>query len=83
MKFNQKMLAVAKDKKYDLQACYASAELFNEMLKKVLTDELESAIIRSESGDILNSPNYLAVHADLIGYRKGLRYVLNLLDQGT
>lgn len=83
MKINQKMMAAAADKKYDIKLLYASAENFNEILKKVLTDEIESAIIRGESGEILNSPNYIAAHAELIGYRKALRFVTGLLNQGN
>lgn len=83
-RFDSRLMRVAREQKVDLRINYTAAEIFNNLLKKVLTDELESAILRSESGDILNSPNYQAAHADLIGYRKGLRFALKLLEnQGT
>lgn len=46
---------------------------------QVLTNELERAILLSESPENLNSPNPLAVLADLHGYRRGLRAAIKLL----
>jgi len=56
-----------------------SSKFLREMLIKVLTEEIESAIIHDESVDLLESPNALATLARSLGYRKGLRHCIDLL----
>lgn len=48
----------------------------------VLTNELNSALIKAEGGEFLSSPNYAALVADNAAYRRALRFAINLLDKG-
>lgn len=63
----------------ELSDLYKNAKIIRELLAGVLTSEVESAILRTESREILNCPNALASIADLHGYRRGLRFALGLL----
>jgi len=57
-----------------------SSKNLREILIKVLTDEIESAILSDESVDIYKNPNALALVADHRGYRRGLRHCIKLLE---
>lgn len=59
---------------------WRSSQIVRKAICGVLTKELESAIIESESGKNLDSPNALAVYADQLAYRRALRFALKLLD---
>jgi hypothetical protein len=58
---------------------FKEARYIREAIVRVLTNELEGAILQSESRDRLNGPNALADHQDLMGYRRGLRHAIKLL----
>lgn len=53
--------------------------LIRQAVVKVLTKDLEHAILQSESREVWNSPNPLADLADLHAYRRGLRAAIKLL----
>ena len=58
---------------------WKQAVLVRAKLVEVLTKDLDRAILLSESPENVNSPNPLAVLADLHGYRRGLRAAIKLL----
>lgn len=80
MRVNAKMLAKARDEKVDLVQHIEAAATLLKINKKVLTDELESAILRSELEENINTPDFSITQANLLGYRKGLRYALSLIE---
>ena len=80
MKVDQRLVrGLDSEDKELLLSSIRSSKFLREMLIKVLTDELESAIIRDESVDLLESPNALATLSRSLGYRKGLRHCIDLL----
>ena len=60
-----------------VKTIYASSTDFRIILKKVLTEELESLIIKAEGEDIASEHHKLA---HLAGQRLSLRSVLKLLE---
>lgn len=52
---------------------------FRDVVNGVLTEQIDLAIIKAEDPVLLKSPNYLAEHAHLAGYRRGLRAAIELL----
>lgn len=84
LRFDSRLLRIAKERKVDLPLNYNAAEVFVEIAKKVLTNEIESATIRGESEEMSKVPDYAVSQADLNGYKRGLRHALKLLEtQGT
>jgi len=79
-KYNSRIVRQAKENNVDLKLSFESAQTFTNILKKVLTDELESAILKSESEENIKCSDFVAAQANLLGYRKGLRYALSLLN---
>ena len=69
------------DKKLVLSEYRASKNL-REMLVRVLTESVDSAIIGDESVDLYKNPNALAEIANSRGYRRGLRQAIKLLEEG-
>lgn len=55
------------------------AEPLIKIYERVLTKELNDAIIRDEDKDLTDSPNYGITLADSMGYRRGLRHAIKLL----
>lgn len=70
---------VPKDEQEEWTLRFTNAKIVRETLAKVLTDEIEADILRVEAPETLASPNALAVVADSMGYRRGLRHALKLL----
>lgn len=70
----------------DPREAEAMAQLYNsslpirELLVSLLTKELESSILLSDSAEYLDSPNALAKVADQSGYRRGLKRAIKLLS---
>jgi len=67
------------EKLEEFNAAFRSCSPIRQALVKVLTKDLENAILQSESRDRLNGPNALADLSDLMGYRRGLRLAIKLL----
>lgn len=63
----------------DFIAIRALAEPLLNILQKVLTNELERAIISSEDEGLTKLPDYGIIQADKQGYRRGIRHALRLL----
>lgn len=63
----------------ELLARFKNAAIVRECVVKVLTKELDHAIIKSESEEVLDSPNALAVLSRLAGKREALRDCIRLL----
>lgn len=58
-----------------------SSKYLRNILTRVLTNELDRAILSINGEDTLNSPNYLGKIADNQGYQRGLRKAIDLLSQ--
>lgn len=58
---------------------WKNSTVVRQAITKVLTKELDDAIIQSESKEVYELPNALAKLADLHAYRRGLRAAINLL----
>ena len=63
----------------DLHARWNNSRHIRELLARALTKSLDSAILQSESSEVLASPNALAVLSDLNGYRRACREAIRLL----
>lgn len=80
MRVNAKMLAAARQEEVDIVSHLEAAQTLLKIIKKVLTEDLESAILRSELEENINTPDFAVTQANLLGYRKGLRYALSLIE---
>lgn len=59
-----------------IQSMMANSKTIRNLLRKVLTQELDSAIVKSESIVLGESPELLPKLADLQGYRRALRFAI-------
>lgn len=57
------------------------SKYFREIIKKVLTSKLESAILSLSGEQLTLSPNYAISIADSLGYQRALRECINLIEQ--
>lgn len=60
-----------------------TAKPVREAVVAVLQTELDRSVAESEKREQLDSPNYVAALADLMGYRRGLRTTIDLLTNGV
>lgn len=79
-RFDHRLIAgLTEDEVGEFAGRWKNASLVRQAAAQVLTKELERVILLSESPENVNSPNPLAVLADLHGYRRGLRTAIKLL----
>lgn len=71
---------VTKEDKEEYEKLYNSCKWIREKLSQVLTKELECAIMESERAELYHSANFVLQQCDRIGYRRGLRRALSLLN---
>lgn len=64
---------------HDLVEMIKNCSMVRQRVTNVLTKARENAIIQSEDKKNLESPNYVGVLADLAGFRRGLRFAIDLL----
>lgn len=62
-----------------IQDLMTNSKTIRNELRKVLTRELDSAILQSESLVLSNSPELLGKLCDLQGYRRALRFAMSIL----
>lgn len=80
VRFDRRLLVgLDEDGVQELAIRFKSSQQVRDAIKGALTKEIDSAILCSESREVLNSPNALASLADLHGYRRGLRLAVKLL----
>lgn len=60
---------------------FRSSKNLRQILIKLLTEHIESAILLDESADIYKNSNALADIANSRGYRRGLRQAIKLLEE--
>lgn len=77
-KFDRRLLPADGDAE-DFATRFREASVLRTAIADLLTKEIQHGIIQSEAKEVLDSPNALAVLADLHGYRRGLRFALKLL----
>lgn len=80
MRINSRILREAKELDINAEEHLGAAESLLKILRKVLTDELQSAILRSESEENIKTPDFAVTQANLLGYRKALRFTLSLIE---
>lgn len=73
------MSSLDADQMQEFARAFKSCGPVREAVIRVLTKELDGAILQSESRDRLMGPNALADLTDLQGYRRGLRQAIKLL----
>jgi hypothetical protein len=81
LRLNQKLRrAVGETDAEEFITRMQNCSMVRAVIAQVLTDELERVILQSESPASLDSPNALALLADLHGYRRALRFARSLLQ---
>jgi hypothetical protein len=81
LRLNQKLRrAIGETEPEEFIQRLQNCSLVRGVIAQVLTDELERVILQSESPEVLDSPNALAVVADLHGYRRALRFARSLIQ---
>lgn len=80
-RFNSKLIQAARRKGYDLPALVDSSDRLIELLKEVLTSDIESSIVESDQiACSLTPEGYATRQAGLAGKRVGLRAALALME---
>lgn len=59
-----------------IRSMMSNSKTIRNLLRKVLTQELESVIVKSEAIVLGDSPELLPKLADLQGYRRALRFAI-------
>lgn len=81
MKFNSRLTkGLSEDQKKEFVQQWTLATNLREKIVSILQGSLDQAILESESGSVVDCPNYLAKIADLHGYRRGLRQAIKLIS---
>lgn len=80
MKLNARLTAgMDKDELAEFQSALRSAEPLLKVVRRVLTEEIDAAIIKDEGEEIFDCPNALAKLTSQAARRKALRFALQLV----
>lgn len=74
-------VGLTEEGKKELEAEWRNSRVLRKTLLRLLTEDVESSIIRQEGEDFIKNPNLLVAHADQQGYRRGLRQAIKLIQQ--